>query len=164
MPTALTIGTHGIESHENVARARFFPVANAENADLSYASKKMADGVDTFCYVTFRVPSDFVSLTSIHAVIIPKGTGNMKWAHKVYFAANGEIRATHDVTGADVITAVTSDDMIELDDFSGASGMANLAKGDYVGVRIGRDGDHVNDTVGADVHFLGIVFKYTAEQ
>jgi len=156
------VKNHSYDKHNDVARQIFIFTSETDGWRDMFKNENFADASDKSEGVVFQVPADFVSLISVHAVVIPAASGNLRHKSDVMFAAAGESYGTHNNAGAYGDEAVVQWRMEELVDIS--SQFTNLAALDYVGLRFYREGTHANDTVNDSVAFLGFVFKYTAHQ
>ena len=107
--------------------------------------------------VSLAVPSDFVTLVKAVAVVIPLGTGNMRWSVTTDFAANGEAYQANSDSIVATDTAVVTGVMTEINI---ADALTGLAANDYLGIEFTRSGAHANDTVTASVRFLGFLIVY----
>ena len=132
--------------------------SNLTNNDGDYGTAQMNDGIDLTAYFSVPIPGDFNSLTKAVVVIIPKGTGNLYWAAHTDYAADGQANTTHSETIALATLAVTNNQMKDID-IRGA--LSSIAADDRVGVAFQRDGTDANDTVGGEVHVLGLLLEYT---
>jgi len=153
---------HSHDKHSDVARDKFFGAADTDGWIGNLKGETMTDGADKSEGVVGKVPSDFVSLTSVHAVVVPGGTGNLRHKTDVDGGAVTEGYNELNDAGAYSDEAVVNGKITELADVS--SQLSGLAIGDYIGLRWYREGTHANDTVNANVVFLGYIIKYTAHQ
>ncbi len=104
--------------------------------------------------VTFRVPNDFVSLTTVKAAIVPSGTGTFDWTAGTTFGAAGEAyNANTDSATADG-QAVTNLQLLELDISAAFTG---IAANDIVNLNLTLDAL----ATASAITILGIDFKYT---
>lgn len=105
-------------------------------------------------HFNFRLPNDFVALTSAKMVILPFTTGSFDWTVNTYFGASGEAyNANTDSATADG-QAVTNVQLLELtisDAFTG------VAANDIIGVNFLLDVLTTTSLVG----ILGLDIKYT---
>ena len=117
------------------------------------------DGADTTSYCTLQIPMDFQQLVTVVAVVIPEGTGNLRWSANTSYGkiCAGEQENAHTDTVATNLDAVTSGEL-ECLDLAGA--FDDLDAGDNAGVQVNRDGNHVDDTVDADVKAVGVRLRY----
>ena len=117
------------------------------------------DGADTTSYCTLQIPMDFQQLVTVVAVVIPEGTGNLRWSANTSYGkiCAGEQENAHTDTVATNLDAVTSGEL-ECLDLAGA--FDDLDAGDNAGVQVNRDGNHVDDTVDADVKAIGVRLRY----
>jgi hypothetical protein len=162
--------THGADKHTNVTRTLFatghmYYGAGADISQwLNFSSVRLHDAANgEEGHVNFRVPSDFVSLVSLKIVVGVEGAsgeGDLKHQDYVYFGAVGETLTAGNTDW--VVEAVTRNVINVLSDIS--SLVSGLAVGDYVAVAIVRNGADADDTVGQNVHLLGALLTYVAEQ
>lgn len=162
-----SVGTGVIGATEIADRTRKFVVSpvggwNAtDSADLVVSTPGLTLLDGRVCYAAggFHCPQDLGSLTSVKALIIPSGTGNVYSEHTANYAAVGEVYNTHTETVAFATSAVTLNEFEAIQALS----LASLAAGDVVNVWFRRDGTHASDTVNAIVYFLGWIVEYTAD-
>ena len=135
---------------------QFFPAVAPDSYKGTYPAVMMTDGADTTLYQLFIIPDDITTINNAVVMVIPEGTGNLRWQCATNGAQCGEDFETNtDAIGADV-TAVTTDE-IECIDISDA--FTGFTAGDVVGIQFIRIGSHVDDTVDADVFYLGILIQ-----
>ena len=110
----------------SVATKQFYvPCFNGLNGVLTsgfgaYSLNSAADAA----YISFRLPDDFASLTSVKVIIIPITTGTFDWTATTTFGANGEAYNIHsDSTTADT-QAATNLQLLELDISAAYTGIA----------------------------------------
>lgn len=156
---------HGASVHTDRTRKIWCPCLYATDGIAAggigwHVYGVMNDAKDTHAYSSIKVPEDYVSGGSIYAVIVPKGTGNIVYTIGRHAAADGEAYNTHSRGTAGTIEAVTTDEIEILDDPVDAQ---SIAAGDFIGIRLVRDGDNASDTVDAAVYCLGFIFVYTAD-
>lgn len=162
--------SHGAAKHTDVTRELFIPMFDDSNANVSvaklfgYLLLQFADGATGRSSANFKVPDDFVSFSSLKAVWVCAGAGNLRWKLHGTYAAHGEMMNTHDEDGALGETAIANALYVYIQEPSDPLALTGLAKGDVVGVEVARDGGHANDTIDAVAYLLGLVFEYTAEQ
>jgi len=137
---------------------QFFPASDPDNNKGTYASMLMPDDLDTVIRQTFLIPDDIAAIIRAAIVLIPDGGGNLRWTAVTNFGliCSNEDYQTHTDSIAATLTAVTQDE-IECIDFSAA--LTGAVGGDLVGIEFTRTGSHGDDTVDADVHFIGIVIQ-----
>lgn len=165
------LGEHGADLHTDVTRDKFYPVNNDAHAqatlvfEYEHNAVELADGVAGETVVTFKVPDDFVSFTSLELVwSCLVAAGNLRWGFRTRWAAAGEVSSTHSENTGYGETATGGIAFINVQESANPMAMAALALGDYVGVKIQRDGGHANDTIGQAVRILGVTLTYVAEQ
>ena len=146
----------GPAAAESVWLDQFFPAVDPDDHKGAYAVVTLTDGIDVTVYQTFMIPNDITTITNAVVMVIPEGTGNLRWQCDTAAAICGEDFETHtDALGADV-TAVTTDE-IECLDISDA--LTDATGGDVVGIQWIRTGSHVDDTVDAVVYYIGILIQ-----
>lgn len=165
-----TLEEHGAAKHNNVTREIFLEASGAHIVagsiyDLEKGScvKGIADAAEPDVYFSMTVPPDFVSFQSVKAIWSPDNPGNMYWRLFASWAADGELKSTHteltdygvsSSTGLKVNIDVHPDPLL----------LANLAVGDWLGIRFLRLGSDPLDTIDDLVRFAGLLFIYTASQ
>lgn len=170
-PQGTALPIHGAAKHSDVTRELFIPALDDSDPNATLAKLgnflvvQCADTFDVVVAFTFKVPDDFVSFVSVKAVwSSPAASGNMFWTLNSHYGAAGEAYNAHGETpgvgelatgGANVINVQTSPTALTL---------ADLAGGDYVGIKFDRRGSGPEDSLNADVSLLGILFTYIAEQ
>ena len=121
------------------------------------------DGSARAFYFTFRVPDNFASFTKLELVWFTNTpAGNMYWRLKAYYA---EVGIAYDWGQSDPglgVTANTGNNVINVQEPNLPITLPEIDKGWYVGIEFTRRGDLVQDTLGADVAILGILFTYAA--
>ena len=128
----------------------------------TYATMIMQDSTITTIRQTFMIPTGIVTITRAAFIIIPEGNGDLYWSTATNFGqiCSNEDYQTHTDSIALNASTVTLDE-IECIDFSAA--LTGAAGGDIVGIEFVRDAEDALDTIGADVHFLGIIIQGAAE-
>lgn len=138
---------------------RLFPT-DATHMVLGLQGYGMPDAVSSLLYGVFMVPPDFVSGMTIAAVVVPEGTGNLRWSLTANYGADGQNTGSdHAATSGATTTGVT--DLVR--DVLPTVALADAAIGDYVGVQFFRDGSNVLDTVGDFVNLQGLLVSYLAD-
>jgi len=170
----LTVGSipsHSIAQHTDVTRELFLPALDGSDANVTlahldfYLVVRISDEVPTLVNFTFEVPDDFVSFVSVKAVwSSPAVAGNMYWDFGTYYASSGEAHSTHTEEPAIGATTTGGANIINVQEPANPLTLANLAKGDYVGITLYRSGGHANDTLDNVVNLLGLLFTYVADQ
>ena len=137
---------------------QFFPAVDPDSNRGTYPSVLMANGVDVTVRQLVVIPDDVVTVTSAEVVFIPLGNGNIRRGVATSFAqmCAGETYTTHTDSMAAGQEVVVFND-IECIDITAA--LTGAAGGDIVGVEFTRYGSDGLDTIGADVHYLGILIK-----
>lgn len=160
---------HGAELHTNAARELFlFPHSEVGTGlmDRAYighhAAMRLQDGYANAVFWEFKVPADFVSLSSLVVLVVSAATGTLYWDVYADFGANGEDYDNHVSYTTGTETLVTVDKLTELADVS--SVLSGLAKGDYVGIYFRRRADDVKDTIGTYLYVLGLIISYVGER
>jgi len=163
--------THGAAQHTDVTRELFIPASEgyilygALAGRGFYAVAYAGADADLWVQVSFKVPDDFVSFTSVKAVWqSAAAAGDMYWWLHAHYAASGELYTTHSETPAMGTTTTDGVNLWNIQEPANALTLANLAKGDYIGITFSRDGDDANDTLDSGVYLLGLLFTYTAQQ
>ena len=139
----------------NRERTLFVPVE-------AYDLLDMADGVGSFRYGWFQVPSDYASDLSIKCVVYcTAASGNLKSDHDVeYGPIGGDFDAfTQSVGFTDALVQNKRTEVAELI----PADLPNMAIGTIVYMRYTRDGVDPLDTMGATVKFEGWIITYTAD-
>ena len=100
-------------------------------------------------------PSDFLAeLSEAYLIVVPGGTGNMRWSLRNEFGKVGsaENYNSHIDTIAASEIAVTLNRLELIDILAAFTALEAL---DTVGIEFIRHGSHVNDTVNAPCYLLG---------
>lgn len=158
---------HGPAEHTDQNRWFFvFPSRGNTTGEMyeniGWGVNFFVDNVLRWVATTFRVPSDFVSLTHIHPIVAGSGTGNVYRRNTVSWAASTENITLNTATGGWGTEAVTINLLTELANISGLLGAIDT--NDYVGLKFERDGSNVLDTVNANFQFFGWLIEYVAQQ
>lgn len=165
-----SVGAHGIADHTNVARTLFISAQGCDtdasssvvNVNFIYAIK-FDDAAQQHCYVNFMCPNDFVSITNIKVVWLTFGAGGaMLLQGQCDYGADGEAWNTHEDDTGETGVGSAGANIINTSVLTGL--FANLAKGDYCGLKFTRHGDDAADLVNANVYVLGFLLNYVAEQ
>lgn len=165
-----TLETHGSDKHTDVTRYKFIPIGSYTTSTYSKVGVWLVAKLDATtpeaCYFIFRVPSDFVSFTSLKVVWMGQAGGTLgnDWRcdPQARYAADGEIVTTHSDTPAISTIDVAATSTIYVTDVGFT--LAALASGDYVAGEILRVADAAADTWETDINVLGVLLAYTAEQ
>lgn len=164
---------HGAAKHNNVTRELFLPAneghigtGDSWNLDEYGVALKLANGNGPDVFFTIKVPDDFVSFVSVKAVWeSPAASGNMFWVLWALYVASGEAYDTHqDYAPVKAVTATAGAGIVNVQEPANPLTLADLAKGDYIGIDFYREGSDGLDTLDADVNFFGLLFTYVAEQ
>ncbi len=104
--------------------------------------------------MSFKVPHDFVAITSAEIIVIPQATeANADWDISSDYGAVGEAYNTHSEADAASTYNVVSNQLFAVD----VSGILTaLAADDYVGIKLLQ----ANDDIANDVYILGLRFRY----
>ena len=134
----------------------FEAAANPDGNKGDFPTEIMIDLVETSTRIVFYVPTEFASVVSASIIIIPNATGDIRWSAATNFGeiCNNEDYDTHIDSVPETTTGVTID-KIECLDISGA--LTDLAANDVVGLEFVRHGDDGADTIGDNVHFVGVI-------
>ena len=137
---------------------QFFPAVDPDSHKGAYAAVTLTDGIDVTVYQTFMIPDDITTITNAVVMIITEGVGNMRWQCDTAAATCTEDFETHtDAIAATDTPVGTYGDEVECIDISAA--LTDATGGDVVGIQWIRLGSHANDTVDADVYYLGILIQ-----
>ena len=129
----------------------FVPVTTTVTGRDCYAVATF-DGVTGFCYMTFRVPGDFSSITNATIVTIPHNTRSNDWDIYSNYAQTGENRTTHAQQNTSTTYSTTANVVYEINI---AGILTSLAANDIVGIKF-YCAEQLDD-----VSILGIRFKYS---
>jgi len=158
-----TPANHTIDKHTDVQRKMFYPSPTTGSTANPYTGKELPDANDTSHWSTIKLPDDFVSIVSFKPVVVPAGTGNVRWEiEALSIGTDNDDKDTHTDTKVAVDEAVVNDQIEFLGDCSSLLSAADTD--DLIGIRFRRIGTHANDTIGASVTLLGWLLVYTAEQ
>lgn len=161
---------HGAAEHTNVTRELFIPAgACYSNGEFKlvghWAVWELANGLYGKVAMIAKVPDDFVSFSSLKALWnSPPATGNMYWQFRTYYAAAGEAYTKHLEEPAFGVTATGGAYILNLQEPENPLTLANLLKGDFLGVEFGRSAANPLDTLDQMVRLFGFLFTYVAEQ
>lgn len=140
--------------------SQFFPAVDTSAYKGTYATIPMLDAVSTDVYQTFMIPSDVVTISSASVIVIPNAGGNVYWECSTNA---GKVCSNEDYqTHTDSITANT--DAVtqnEIECINILAALTNSLGGDLVGLKFTRLGAHASDTIGATVHYLGVLIEGT---
>ena len=107
---------------------------------------------------TWLVPSDFVSMVSITFIVFPKGTGDLRRGIKVVSVIAGEDADAWTQTDADVVVAVTAEQVKEFP--TTVAALPAISPGDYLIMQFARSAHEAADTVNADCYGIGTKLVY----
>ena len=120
----------------------------------------LPDGIDVgICQGNFYLPNDYVSNMTVTAVVEARGTGNVRVSGGAAYGAVGESSATHNDNFASATLAVVNAQINEI----WSVNINNANPGDYFSLDFLRDADHIDDTLAADLWFMGWRVTYTAD-
>jgi len=156
--------THGSDRHQDVTRTLFLAPQSWDAGPHSlgaFATVNLADAAVRAVYWSFKLPSDFVSLTSLKVLVRADSPGDIYWDALVYAAAEGETYGNHSGSIAYTTTAVGT--TLALIDITSAF-PSEADKNDFIGVRFRRDATNALDTVDDTVRVIGLLLTYIAEQ
>jgi len=142
-----------------IPREIWAPIVNEETRTGFRPVTILTDNTDDYAFVTLQIPMDFQQVVAADWVVIPAGTGNMVWSVDTNFGkiCSDQQQDAHTDGIGPTTTAVTDD---ELECLSFNDALTGLDIGDNVGVRLFRDGDNGDDTVGANVDAVGVRLRY----
>lgn len=101
--------------------------------------------------VTFVVPSDYVSLVSLTAIIAGISTATLNYDLRSFYGAAGEAYNNHNSSSLGATLAVVANTIYSINI---ASLYASLAAGDYAGFGLENNGT-------TSVLFMGVLLRYT---
>lgn len=173
MPSANPKGVavHGSAYHTDVERYVFFKptpyngAGGAWSTDGRHPNYRLATTKNEIAYVRAKLPSDFVSLTSVKIVWYGiGGAAGQDWRMtvKTAYASVGETRFTHLDDPAMQVLDVTVPLIIYETVQAGI--LTNAIKGDWIGISINRQGLEAEDTYAGSIEIIGVLITYTAEQ
>ena len=146
VPVATTRGTVA-----DVTKALFFsPGANSSIAWGQHNT--VAVGANAALNMEFQVPTDFNSLVSISAIIIPGATNAAADIDlSSTYAALGEAYTNHAETNVAITYNLTINLITALDI---SSVFTSMATGDFCGINLKQN------SIGATSHYLGLLLTY----
>ena len=113
----------------------FIPFPSATTVtDTTWAAKLM--NITNTGVISWFMPNDFTTLTEAVIPVLPDATETIQWDIATHFGAVGEDESTHTDSAANATSAVTDDQIAELD-ISGE--LTGVAANDYVGLLITAD-------------------------
>jgi len=119
----------------------------------------MADTVSTYAFGEFYIPSDYASGMTVVAVIHTPSAGNAYLTHTAYYAAPGEAYNAASTVSAASAVALLADKLTEVKPLT----LSGIAAGDYVTLKLLREGGNAKDTVNNSVYLKGWLVSYTAD-
>jgi len=120
-----------------------------------YSAIDLPDDADVQVNDGFQIEDSLVSLGHVYVMVIPGGTGNLRYHIDTNFGDPcSEDYDAHSGTIAATQVAVTIN-QIKCIDITAA--LAGVALGDVVGLEFTREGSHALDTVDADCYYLGVL-------
>lgn len=138
---------------------RYYPAMDPDVAVGAYPVITLSNNNTETVYHEVKIPSEFASLISLNAVIIPGANGNMyhqagvKWGE----ICAGEVPDQHTGTlAANKTTMINS----TLTCVSLATPIAGASIDDLLGVYFTRLGGHPLDTVEASCFYAGLVLRF----
>lgn len=122
--------------------------------DSNFYLARIRTEAGDYVTMTWRVPSDFDTLSALQVAYIPEVTNTMTFYVYVEYGADGEDIATH--TGSDLTSSVSETaDQVNTYDASGLVG--SLAANDYLMLSVKGSGAGNN----MDMSILGLYVAYT---
>jgi hypothetical protein len=137
----------------------FLEVTDPDGIIGTHPAVTLTDGVTETVYYQISLPTDFVTLTDAIIIVVPGGTGNLRFSIDTNWAescAGEDYNINVDAIAANDL-AVTIN---ELECININAALTGIAAGDVVGINFTRYGGHANDTVDADVYYLGARLTY----
>lgn len=137
------------------------------SGSLGYYGYDLVDGGQTWVTWGFQMPEDYVSGASLDLVWYEdsggNATGNMYVDWTIDYGAEGQAWNVHtDTTGYE--TLAHSGSAEDINESGVTATYSSLAVGDYVMLKLERNGGNAADTIGADVWARGILLSYVGEQ
>jgi len=165
----LNANSQEITNSKTISKEIFIPFEGWTDGTVSVAASfniiKLVDGVTDAAALSFKIPHDFISFDSIELVwTATAAAGNMYWKFLAYYGAEGQAYSTHSDLPALGVTAQGGANLFMVQESTNPLALAGVALGDYIGIRVERQGGHVNDTLGTDVFIYGILLKYQGKQ
>ena len=112
----------------------------------------------------FLVPRDWASgvlTVKLHIATITAGTGNIRIDYGVNPLSDGESSSTVPTNQDETVTPPQS--AANIYDVITLAGTITVTAGEIVGITIGRDHDHADDTYTQNIYLYGIEIVYTAD-
>ena len=151
-------------SREVFIPANFYPDSYWSWRGVYHVSHSQ-DGSARVNYFTFRAPDNFASFTSIQLVWTTNTpAGNLYWRLEANFNPVGVSYLENSEDTALGVTANSGNNLFNVTAHPNPLLLAGLDKGWFVGIRLTRRGDLVQDTLGADVAIYGLLFTYAPDQ
>lgn len=139
----------------------YLPGTSAKANDSYYGLVIFPDNDDCYCYLSEKIPVDFISFVSLKAVWWSvAAAGNMYWRMYLDFGASGQNRTTHQDGSGFGTTATAGANLINVQETAHPIDGSAIAVGDYIGVTVRRGGGDGDDTLGQDVFLVGVLLTY----
>jgi hypothetical protein len=129
------------------------------NIHSRYAVISLTDNADKWCYLEFKLPSEFQEIVHAYIIMEADGGGNARLRFKANWAKSTEQYDTHSDT-INEYNQNMGDGEFTCIDISDALNAATIEPGDIIGLQIFRDGDDAKDTIDASVHIHGGFIEY----
>lgn len=161
---------HGADKHTNVTRELFLPpygYTDGTRKDLAaYSVVQFDDAVNKLLFFSCKVPDDFVSFISVKLIWASSAiSGDMLWRLGSNWAAAGENYTTGNNTPMPAgVTSSAGAHILNVQEPAIPLTLSGVAKGDYLGLYVRRDGVNGLDTLDTVVWIFGLLFTYVAEQ
>jgi len=140
----------------------YFNVPNPSTNIGTHPAEQLTDGLEVTSRIHMYLPLEFQELVTATIDLVPGGSGDMRrtvttnWGEmgsgEVYNSDGGAIAAGE--------VAVTLNHTEAIDILAAFVGVGALGPGDTIGVQFTRNGNHANDTVGANCYLLGLRIRY----
>jgi len=124
----------------------------------SFPATSMTDGLTVDVYTYLLIPSNFQTLVSVDAIVIPNGTGNMRRSVDTTWGTIGTAtynNASDSIAASEVAVTINLLNSIDI-----SAAFTGVSAGQLVGVKFTRAGGHADDTVGSTCYFMGVRLKY----
>ena len=133
-----------------------YPEPNGNIGD--HPALVLTDAADTTGRMEFKVPTDWATFNGFEIIVVPGGTGNMRWSVDTDWGIPGTDAYN---TNSDAIAAgevaVTQN---KLETIAIHAAWTGGAADNLIGITFVRVGTHVNDTVNANCYLLGVRMIY----
>jgi len=114
---------------------------------------------ENHAYMTFAVPSDFASLTSLDIAVWSNNSANLRWSASSRHGALTQSQTAHSDSVAEATIPLTANTITALDC---STAVSSLAAGDFVGLQMTRHGDDALDTISA-LRIIGVLLEYVRD-